>query len=220
MRNAKQCSFPFARARPKRPVTGTPHRARSSHCRRHPLHVTLRRADLLPNLRHESLFLAIRRALGQTARTWFRVVHFSVQTNHVHMIVEAHDNVSLARGMIGLSVRIARACNRVLRRRGAVWRDRYHARALKTPREVRIALIYVLMNHRKHVAIDGVLVVKGFDACSSAWWFDGWAHPPSSGPPSPVEGLPVTRAETWLATEGWKRFGLLRIDESPRGRSR
>jgi REP element-mobilizing transposase RayT len=89
----------------------------------------------LPSLREESLFLAICRALSRTVRSWFRVVQFSVQVDHVHLIVEADDRLSLSRGMTGLSVRVARAFNRVIGRRGFVWSERFHSRALKTPRE-------------------------------------------------------------------------------------
>src|SRR5207302_9988633 len=113
--------------------TGVPHRARPLHCHRHPVHVTLRRARLLPSMREESLFLAVRGALARTSRSWFRVIQFSVQADHVHMIVEARDKPSLSRGMTGLTVRLARAFNAALGRRGTVWSERYHARALKTP---------------------------------------------------------------------------------------
>jgi hypothetical protein len=69
------------------------------------------------------------------------VVHFSFQENHAHLIVEADDKSSLSRGLNGLSVRLARAYNRVLGRRGRLWAERFHARALRTPREMRRALV-------------------------------------------------------------------------------
>jgi hypothetical protein len=116
-------------------------------------------------------------ALGAASRTWFRLLHFSVQSNHVHLLVEARDKAHLTKGMRGLAIRTALAVNRALDRRGRVWCDRYHARALKTPREVRHGLVYVLANWKKHTP------ARGFDPCSSPWWFDGWKVPPSSGPP-------------------------------------
>jgi hypothetical protein len=114
---------------------------------------------------------------------------------------------SPARGVQGLAIRVARAVNRVLARQGPVWGDRYHARALATPREVRNALVYVLANWRKHVR--GAV---GLDPRSSAGWFDGWRSPSarSSDPP------PVARARTWLARVGWRRHGLLGLREAPR----
>ena len=208
------------RGRRKVKRSGVPHRTRPLHQRRHPVHVTLRRTRSLPSLREESLFLAVRGALSRTARSWFRVVQFSVQADHVHMIVEASDRASLSRGMTGLSVRLARAFNRVLDRRGAVWGERYHSRSLTTPREVRNGLVYVLMNRRKHGPPERQTDRRGFDVCSSAWWFDGWMHPPSSGPPLPTLMAPVMPPQTWLARVGWKRHGLIGIDEAPRRDSR
>ena len=84
------------------------------------------------------MFRAVRRALtGARARFGFRLVHFSVQRDHLHLLAEASDRRALSRGMQGLSIRVAKAVNRRLGRRGAVFADRYHARALKTPREAR-----------------------------------------------------------------------------------
>jgi hypothetical protein len=80
---------------------------------------------------------------------------------------------------------------------------------------MRNGLVYVLMNHRKH-SRAGCSSLKGFDVCSSAWWLDGWVRPPSSGPPLRAEAPPVMPPETWLAREGWKLHGLLRLEESPR----
>ena len=219
-RKPKQLVLSFAARRPKRRERArrrdVPHRARPMHCHRHPIHVTLRRARSLPSMREESLFLALRSALGQTARSWFRVVAFSVQADHMHMMVEASDAASLARGMTGLSVRLARAFNRTLGRHGSVWTGRYHARALKTPREVRNGLVYVLLNRRKHAVGQVPASIEGFDVCSSAWWFDGWASPPSLVPPLLAAIAPSLPPATWLARTGWKRYGLIRVDESPK----
>jgi hypothetical protein len=147
--------------------------------------------------------------------TTFRVVHFSVQVDHVHLMVEADDKARLSRGMAGLAIRLARAVNRVLRRTGRVWGDRYHARALGSPREVRHALVYVIMNWRKHVPR-----ARGFDPCSSAFWFHGWKMGFPSIPPEDEDertlGPPVRPPSTWLASAGWRRHGLVGPEEQPR----
>src|SRR5689334_11016710 len=116
----KQLSLAFARPRKRRrgrARAGVPHGERPVHCRRHPVHITLRRVRHLPSLRRQAVFWALRLALAETTRSWFRIVQFSIQSDHAHMIVEADDKVSLARGMTGLSVRWARAYNRVVKRR-------------------------------------------------------------------------------------------------------
>jgi len=127
--------------------------------------VTLRAQRLLPSLRTDRLFGAVRGGLAAGSRGGLRILEFSVQSNHLHLIVEADDGRALSRGIQGLAIRLAKAVNRILGRRGRVWGDRYHVRALKTPSEVRNALIYVLQNWRKH--LPGF---RGFDPCSSALW--------------------------------------------------
>src|SRR5260370_27687257 len=191
---------------------GVPHRMRHEHKARHPVHVTLRAGRGLPSLREQVIFLEMRGALGRTARSWFRVVHFSVQANHVHLLVEAADKASLSRGIMGVAIRMARAVNRVLERHGNVWSERYHSRALKTPREVRNGIVYVLMNRHKHAS-----KAMALDPCSSASLFDGWKLPPSLAPPhESIEGNPVEPPVTWLVRVGWKRHGLIDPDERPK----
>jgi hypothetical protein len=128
------------------------------------------------------------------------------------MLVEAKSREGLSRGVQGLSIRLARAINRACRRTGKVWADRYHARALRTPREVRNALVYVLNNWRKH---GQGAVAPLIDWCSSAPWFAGWKDRPSAMLPRGVE-VPIVAPETWLLRVGWLRHGTLAPDERPR----
>jgi hypothetical protein len=137
------------------------------------------------------VFPALRDAIRAASKSGFRIVHFSVQSNHVHLLVEANHRQALIRGGQGLAIRLARAVNRARTRRGPVWADRYHARALTTPREVRTALVYVLTNFKKHDTR-----ARGIGLCSSGPWFDGWYRRPPMPPPGVAR--PVRPAETWL----------------------
>jgi hypothetical protein len=123
-------------------------------------------------------------------------------------MVEAKDTRTLSRGVSGLVIRAARALNRTFGRTGRVWGTRYHARALATPREVRNGLVYVLMNRRKHDPHER----SGLDPCSSAAEFDGF----SSRVPTRAVRASVREPQTWLAAVGWKRHGLISVDEAPR----
>src|SRR5258706_5887881 len=100
-----------------------PHRTRPGHQKAHPVHITMRALRGLPSWREQILVQGVRRALGHTARSWFRVVHFSVQADHMHLLVEADDKTSLSRGLRGMTIRLARAINRILGRAGGVWAD-------------------------------------------------------------------------------------------------
>jgi hypothetical protein len=155
----------------------------------------------------------VSRALGAASRNSFRVLQFSVQSDHLHLVVEADAPTRLARGVQGLAIRVARAINRMLRRRGRVWEGQYHAHMLRTPREVRNALVYVLQNIRKHLR-----GATGLDPRSSARWFDGWRTVVAVS----LAGAPVVAARTWLARFGWRRQrrGLLDVHEAPRTSSR
>ncbi len=134
-----------------RSKVGVPHRRRERHLSRHPVHVTLRAREGLPSLRGDRLLLeAMRASIASSEKRDFRVVHFSIQSNHLHLIVEADDEDALSRGMQGLSIRMVHAAHRALGFGGSVFSDRYHAHQLKTPRETRAALLYVLQNWAKH----------------------------------------------------------------------
>jgi REP element-mobilizing transposase RayT len=174
------------------------------------VHVNVRARRSIPSLRLERTFAAVRDAIARSSTRSFRILHFSVQSDHVHLIVEADDTRSLSRGMAALKIRVARGINRACSRRGVVWADRYHARALRTPKEVRAGLVYVLQNWKKHIRH-----VQGLDGRSSAAWFDGWVERPTP----PAERSPVAAPRTWLAARGWRRctVGPLRKDEAPRG---
>jgi hypothetical protein len=198
----------------RRPVA---HRARPEHKRAFPVHLTLRARAGLPSLRGAAVFGAIREAISRarsqrgnptvSGTSNFRVVHFSVQADHLHLIVEGADTAGLSRGIRGLVVRLARAINCALGRTGSVWGDRYHARALRTPREVRNGLVYVLMNFRKHQPWDK----RPLDPCSSAAWFEGFR----TASPVVREGAPVCRPRTWLGSVGWRQHGLVGPWEKP-----
>src|SRR5262245_4357815 len=186
------------------------HQPRPTHITAHPVHVTLRTIAAVRCLRSDRVFKAVQRALGAASHSGFRVFEFSVQDDHIHLLVEADDGPLLSAGMRGLAIRVARAVNRSVGHRGPVWGDRYHARPLSNPRAVRHALVYVLMNARKHGVGRG-----GVDTCSSAPWFDAWKAAPLTVPTEPP---PVRRPRTWLATVGWRRHGLIDVDEQPAAR--
>jgi Transposase IS200 like len=155
-------------------------------------------------------------AMRDSNRDWFRIVHYSVRDNHVHLIVEAENAKCLASGMRGLAVRTARRVNRLLSRRGKFWADRWHGHCLKSPREVRNALVYVLQNHAKHAPTSPRV---SLDCLSSAQWFDGFVEPiprgfRSIGPPC------VIAPKTWLLGSGWQRRGRIHSWEVPKGSGR
>lgn len=197
---------------------GIRHRPREHFGRPLPMHVTVRVREGVPSLRTVPIVHEIERTFARgCVRQGFRLVHYALQGNHAHLIVEASDRDALGRGMKAVGARLARAVNRIARRSGRVFVDRYHSRLLKSPTEVHRALRYVLLNARKHVGkarVDAMRAVTiTFDPSSSARWFDGWklardivmasTRPAAGGKPL------VARARTWLLIKGWRRLGLI-----------
>jgi len=215
-----------------------PHRARPRHAAAHPVHVTLRSA--FRPLRHPFVFPTVRQAIAEVnrkrcarplperpLRSDFRVIHFSVQADHVHLLIEARDARALSNGVRGLCVSIARRLNALVRRRGRVFADRWHGRALTTPRAVRHALIYVLANHRKHGSRGA-----GVDPYSSAPYFAAFRElggrtpferdprcvPRALAPPHGEQPSPAP-ARTWLLRSGWARYRSISVSDAPLGGS-
>jgi REP element-mobilizing transposase RayT len=181
-----------------------------------PCHVTFRVHRDVPALRTRRLLAELERSWREVReRARFRIVHYSVQGNHVHLLVEAASARDLACGLKSVVARFARAVNRVFRRAGQVLADRCHVHVLRTPREVRNAIAYVLLNTRRHRAKAGRKLpgISAIDPASSGRWFEGWAErmEPASDRPA------VALARTWLLRTGWRRHGLIRPDEIPPG---
>jgi REP element-mobilizing transposase RayT len=210
--------------RKKSPTSGHTHRRRPSLNRHTPVHVTTRLLPRMRNLRARNIYKLVRRAFCFGCDQFgFRIVHYSVQGNHIHLICEANDRSALAKGVQAFKVRVARGMNRMMGRSGTVWADRYHAEQLTSPRHVRNALVYVLNNAKRHAERiheprwherDWV------DPCSSAAWFDGWKRECRDWVPPPEGPAPVAPARTWLLTQGWrKHHALIGTWEHPGGRA-
>ena len=181
----------------------------------------MRVVDGIGSLRRYHPLRVVRTAIAKGGRKDdFRIVEFNLLSNHLHLIVEASDAEALARGMQGFNVRVARGINRAIGRCGRLFAERYHARSLRTPTEVRNAVRYVVLNQRHHIARGGARPSGSvLDPYSSAAWFDGWKAPVRAHEPWQRELLamprPTAQASVWLLTTGWKRRGLLGFGETP-----
>jgi REP element-mobilizing transposase RayT len=202
--------------RKRGPNPRDPHRRRAPLASHHPCHVTLKVRRDVPSLRSKRLVREFERSLRVACtRRRFRVVHYSVQRDHVHLIVEASCKRDLACGMKFIGARLARAVNRVLGRRGPVLVDRFHRHVLRAPREVRNTIAYVLLNARRHAVKLGrwIDLLGRVDPASSGRWFRFWKErqPAALDPPA------VAAASTWLLRVGWRRHGAVSVSEVPGG---
>ena len=205
---------PGAGRKPKGQQAGVAHSSRAPLAARFPAHVTAKLGEHLPALRRKDAYAALRAAFAAGCdRNGFRLVHYAVLNDHLHFVVEAGSRTALSRGVQGLLVRVARALNRLWGRSGRVFADRFHDRILKSPREVRNVLVYVLGNARHHAAAGRmVAAAQPIDMFTSAPWFDGFRE---AIVVQKVPDRPVANARTWLLSLGWRRHGLLSVLEAP-----
>ena len=188
--------------RKKSKNSGVSHAKREEFTKEEPLHVTLKLTEDLPGLREKKSFRCLAAKLQDGQKEGFRIVHFSVQSNHVHLIIEAAGADALHRGMKGLTVRVGKGLRRLWGRKGTIFADRYHARVLRTPTEVRNALRYVLNNHLRHCE----KAKRGKpDPWSSSPLFEGWREIEAATLVGKLR--PVVAARSWLVREGWMRAG-------------
>lgn len=176
-----------------------------------PLHVSYTVLGDVPSLRTGRALRVLMECFRKGRdRFGFRLIHYSIQGNHMHVIVEGDERESVSRGMQGLAVRMAKRLNKLWGRKGKVFADRYWGRILEGPRQVRNALQYLFQNVRKHRGPQrwGSGDARTPDPFTSGAWFDGWEKPAIPLPALPREG-PIAEPRTWVLRGGWKRAGGL-----------
>jgi len=210
---------PGAGRKPKGRRASERHMKRPRLKKNKPVHVTLRIAADVSSLRTRHMYQAIHWAMISTLTTEaFRIVHISIQRDHIHLIVEADDEKALARGMQGFEISAAKLINAAItkrtgtRRRGSVFSDRYHPEVITCPTQARNVLSYVMNNWRKHGEDRGSLSrTWRLDPFSSACNFPDWAERADSpwiwSVRDTYDRLPTWRPRTWLLTKGYRRGG-------------
>jgi len=197
---------------PKGARAGVAHERREEVRAYWPVHVTLRVNRDAPYLRKRQIWRAIAKATIAAAKTGaLRIVQASVQHDHLHLLIETEDQYALAKGMHAFEVSAAHWINRAAGRRGRVFPDRYHVHVLKTPRETRNGLQYVLCNWRKHG--EDVHDRGAVDWFSTGFAFAEWGE----RAPREYEPLATAVAESWLLREGWRRAGTVSPRAKPGG---
>jgi putative transposase len=181
----KGAGRPRTRPHPGLNGPGVPHVKRTGFAARNPVHVTMRVVPGVGYLRSQGRAKEIEAALREAAERYgVRIVHYSIQGNHLHLLVEAEGERALSRAMQGLAIRVARRLNRRARRSGTVFADRYHAHTLRSRREVANAVRYVLSNYRHHTREH--LPARWDDPCATR------------------EDAPLAAPRTWLLRVGWR----------------
>ena len=178
---------------------GVRHESRAKVTRHTPVFVTTKVVAGLPSLRSAEEEKVVLKAFCDVNRLGaIRVVQYSIQSNHLHLVVETRSAAQLSRGMSQLLIRIARRLNKLWGRKGKLWKERFHSRVVAGPKQMRNVLLYCLNNAHKHGAWSDHSLPDPF---SSSRWFEGWKN---YVPEARDESCPVVAARSWLAGEGWR----------------
>lgn len=197
------------------------HRARPAVRKYEPQHVTLRTLASVGRLRKGKIYRGLRQTLNRLlGKLGFRVCQMSIQRNHLHFLVEAGGTVALRLGMQGLAISAAKAINKALKRTGKVFAFRYHATAIRTPKQARHALAYVLNNWRRHREDETTQAahVAALDPYSTARTFTRWKEQNEAVMPPGFRGfepLEISPPRTWLLREGWTKHPAISLWETP-----
>lgn len=224
-KNSKQLEMKIKTWGGRRKGSGRPNKTgRLNHMRRvdfspkHPLLITQKL--LVEGLRQKAIHALLKEAIDGMRDYGARVSHYSLQGNHLHMILEInvtksisvkHHTEALSLAMKSFGCRFAKGVKQILNLDSAViFKGRYHCSVLTTPSQVKNALRYVLLNQAKHAEL-----IEHIDIYSSGFYFSYWrellgnrftdlveqqAHSAMNVPP-----LYLSRPTTWLLREGWKR---------------
>lgn len=208
----------------RRRGAGRPNKSgRVSHERREtvdykkPLHLTLKVSAKKWDLRCEDVSAAFKNGAAGAQKFGLRILHYSILRDHIHLIVEAKDNHSLAQGMRSFGSRLGIALRKIFGGSGPVFKGRYHLSVIKSPSQMKNSLAYVLQNFAKHSQL-----LKHVDQFSSAAYFNDWSalFGPTAGPilldlnvsqrqlaPERLAQIPnyLCQPKSWLAREGWLR---------------
>ena len=166
------------------------------------MHMTVRRRDGLPSFRQQRIGKLLLEILDDKNDDRFHIVEFSIQSNHIHLVVEADDRKTVIRKMQGFMIAFAKRVNRILGRSGKVWADRYFARDVTSSRDMHNVLSYVFGNAKRHRAIPDAPGVV--DVYSTTWRFFGF---PTRG----TEHWPRPKPRTAMLQRWWRAHGPVRF---------
>jgi len=186
------------------------HESRALVTPQQPVFVTAKVARGVPSLRSAEEAEVVLQAFREVNRLGaLRVVQYSIQSNHLHLIVEAGDALQLGRGMSQLTIRVARRLNKLWGRKGGLWKERFHSRVIDNRAQMRNVLRYCLDNGHKHgVWHDHSLP----DPFSSGRWFEGFVGYRAEARDA---ACPVVAARSWLGSIGWRKNAQLPAASSP-----
>jgi hypothetical protein len=120
-----------------------------------PLHLTIKliRADI----QNKAILKALRHAIFRARLQGLRVIHYSLEHDHIHLYAESSDNKILGKAMKALGGSLVKRINKHFLSKGRCYKTRYHLRILRSATEVKNVINYILKNGIKHRRTKSVI---------------------------------------------------------------
>lgn len=129
---------------------GIRHIARDKVTKHTSLHLTIKIERLKAGLRNKDVLKQLHDSIKKARKIGLRVIHYTLEFDHVHLLVEVDSNQQLAKGMQSFGISFSKGINKIKAQVGKVFKTRYHFRKLKSPNEIKNVIFYILGNSLKH----------------------------------------------------------------------
>ncbi|MBP9682556.1 MAG: transposase [Bacteriovorax sp.] len=148
---------PKGAGRPALHDIGIRHTARPKITRFTALHLTIKVRSNKADIKSKKILKALHHAIKRARLKKLKVVHYTLEFNHLHLLIECESHQILHQGMQALGISLAKAINKIKLLKGSVYKHRYHFRRLATRRELKNALHYIFNNGKKHKRTRSIL---------------------------------------------------------------
>lgn len=141
---------PRSAGRPASNDKGIRHTRRERITKQSALHFTIKVRENKADIKNKRLLKILHHAIKRARLKKLKVLHYSLEYNHVHLLVEARDNQIIHQGMQAFGISFAKAINKIKFLKGRVYKNRYHFRKITSLRDYKNVLLYIFRNGIKH----------------------------------------------------------------------
>ena len=159
IRKNTQLNFinPKGAGRPAINDIGIRHIKRPKISRLTTLHLTIKVRSNKADIKSKKILKALHHAIKRARLKKLRVIHYTLEFNHLHLLIECESHKTLHQGMQAFGISLSKAINRIKKLKGTVYKHRYHLKKLATRRELKNALHYIFNNGKKHKRTNSIL---------------------------------------------------------------
>lgn len=121
------------------------------------LHLTIKVRENKADIKNKQVLKILHYAIRRSRIKGLRIIHYTLEYNHIHLLVEAADKQTVHQGMQSFGITFAKKINAIKRLKGTVYKHRYHLRKINSPRELKNVLYYIFNNGIHHKRTSTVL---------------------------------------------------------------